>query len=516
MTNTACIVYEYGSQEKLANSLAAQIKTRKWEPTTRHIDTSKDMTSFFKTPGLLDCSVLFLTIGGPQAIEFLWLFRDVCARRARGRRPLLATIPAGIVLDHVRIGTYLYRHGADIVYVNNMRERHLVEAAFRSVGGGATRILACQNPILMQGPLPAEPSPQGRISTVLFAVQTDIPKSKEERAYVARRLCEYAQRHPRRTVLIKPKHRIGEKSGHPQKYPYEEIFPKEAAQYGSPDNLLFTYQDMDVLLNEADLLVTISSTAALEALVRGRRAVAITDFGVKENIGNSYFLGANILASFDDLIEDRVPTAEPAWLREQMNAPTFVDSLGTIEQMVAQQAASRESLPFPHSFYLDSCGPFMVGRFTPLNRYRLKDLPQLTKVIAEPDKTSASIADKMTARIASANKPAAKTPRAEQPKCNLEGLSRYEQARRLLAAKDAKGAERICREALKRMPRSVKHLRQMARILAALGRKDEARHYARVARAARWRVLGPVGRWLGLSSPVAVPHQRPEQSPIAA
>ncbi|MDS4010324.1 MAG: hypothetical protein RKK15_02895, partial [Defluviicoccus sp.] len=87
---------------------------------------------------------------------------------------------------------------------------------------------------------------------------------------------------------------------------------------------------------------------------------------------------------------------------------------------------------------------------------------------------------------------------------------------RLLAAKDAKGAERICREALKRMPRSVKHLRQMARILAALGRKDEARHYARVARAARWRVLGPVGRWLGLSSPVAVPHQRPEQSPIAA
>ena len=516
MSNTACIVYEHGSQEKLAKSLAAQLGKAHWEPTLAHLDTSKDMNGFFKTRGLLDCSAIFLTIGGPKAIEFLWLFREVCARRAVSRRPLIATVPAGIVLDHVRVGTYLYRHGADIVFVNTMRERHLVEAAFRSVGGGATRILACQNPILMQGPLPAKSGNQGQLATVLFAVQTDIPKSKEERAYVARRLCEYAQRHPRRTVLIKPKHRIGEKSGHPQKYPYEDIFPKEAALYGSPDNLMFTYQDMDVLLDEADLLVTISSTAALEALVRGRRAVAITDFGVKENIGNSYFLGANILATFDDIIEDRIPAAEPAWLREQMNAPAFGDSLATVEQMVAHQEASRESLPFPHSFYLDGCGPFMVSRFTPLNRYRLKDLPQLTKAAAEPEKTSTRIADKVTAGPASADKRVAKARPAVQPKANLEGLSRYERAQRLLAANEAKSAEKICREALKRMPQSAKHLRQMARILAALGRKEEARRHMKAARAARWRVLGRLSRWLGRSGSPTAACVRTEQESLAA
>lgn len=516
MSNTACIVYEYGSQEKLAKSLAAELVKRKWEPILRHIDTSENMNGFFKTPGLLDCSAIFLTIGGPQAIEFIGLFREFCIRRVASRRPLLATIPAGIVLDHVRIGTYLYRHGADIVYVNTMRERHLVEAAFRSVGGGTTRILACQNPILMHGPLPAKPGNQGRIATVLFAVQTDIPKSKEERAYVARRLCEYAQRHPRRTVLIKPKHRIGEKSGHPQKYPYEEIFSKEAALYGSPDNLLFTYQDMDVLLDEADLLVTISSTAALEALVRGRRAVAITDFGVKENIGNSYFLGSNILANFDDIIEDRLPAAEPAWLREQMNAPSFVESLATVEQMITQQAASRDSLPFPYSFYLDGCGQFMASRFTPLNRYRLKDLPQLTKVVARPGKTPTSNADTVTVGPASADKRVAKARRADQPKTSLERLTRYEQARRLLAANDAKGAELICREALSRMPRSAKHLRQMASILAALGRKEEARHYRKAARVARWRVLGRLSRWLGMPGSSVAPCGRTEQKPLAA
>lgn len=516
MSNTACIVYEHGSQEKLGKSLAAQFAKSHWEPTLAHLDTTKDMNGFFKTRGLLDFSAIFLTIGGPKAIEFLWLFREVCAQRAVSRRPLLATVPAGIVLDHVRIGTYLYRHGADIVYVNNMRERHLVEAAFRSVGGGTTRILACQNPILMQGPLPDEPGTQRPVSTVLFAVQTDIPKSKEERVYVARRLCEYAQRYPRRTVLIKPKHRIGEKSGHPQKYPYEDIFPQEAVLYGSPNNLMFTYQDMDALLDEADLLVTISSTAALEALVRGRRAVVITDFGVKENIGNSYFLGSNILANFDDILEDRIPAAESAWLREQMNAPTFGDSLATVEQMVMQQAASRASLPFPHSFYLDGCGPFMVGQFTPLNRYRLKDLPQLTKAVAEPGETSTSVANKLTERTASADRRAAKAPRADQPKANLEGLSRYEQAQRLLAAHDAKSAEKICREALKRMPHSAKHLRQMARILATLGRKEEARQHTKAARAARWRVLGRLGRWFGRrGSPIAT-CGRPEQKPFAA
>ena len=516
MSNTACIVYEYGSQEKLAKSLAAQLAKSHWEPTLAHLDTTKDMNGFFKTLGVLDCSAIFLTIGGPKAIEFLWLFREVCARRAVKRRPLLATVPAGIVLDHVRIGTYLYRHGADIVYVNTMRERHLVEAAFRSVGGGTTRILACQNPILMQGPLPVAPATQRPVSTVLFAVQTDIPKSKEERAYVARRLCEYAQRHPRRTVLIKPKHRIGEKSGHPQKYPYEEIFPKEAALYGSPDNLMFTYQDMDALLDEADLLVTVSSTAALEALVRGRRAVAITDFGVKENIGNSYFLGSNILANFDDILEDRIPAAEPAWLREQMNAPTFGDSLATVEQMITQQAASNERLPFPHSFYLDGCGPFMVSRFTPLNRYRLKDLPQLTKAVAEPDKKSTGVANKVTERIVAPDTRVAKPPRADQPKVNLEGLSRYEQAQRLLAANDAKSAEKICREALKRLPQSAKHLRQMASILAALGRTKEAREHTKAARAARWCIIGRLSRWLRRrgSSPAA--YGRPEQKPLAA
>jgi hypothetical protein len=67
------------------------------------------------------------------------------------------------------------------------------------------------------------------------------------------------------------------------------------------------------------------------------------------------------------------------------------------------------------------------------------------------------------------------------------------------------------------MPQSAKHLRQMASILAALGRNDEARQHTKAARAARWRGLGRLGRWLGMSagSPVA-PCAGPKQKPLAA
>ena len=71
---------------------------------------------------------------------------------------------------------------------------------------------------------------------------------------------------------------------------------------------------MSEVLEDADLLVTVSSTAAMEAWARQIPVGILTDVGVGETLGNHHFVASGALTSMRELADDVLPVADEAWL----------------------------------------------------------------------------------------------------------------------------------------------------------------------------------------------------------
>jgi hypothetical protein len=71
---------------------------------------------------------------------------------------------------------------------------------------------------------------------------------------------------------------------------------------------------MDPVLDRTDLCVTVSSTAAIEAMHRNIPTGILVDFGVREHLGNQLFLGSGAMTSWHELLDGAVPRARPEWL----------------------------------------------------------------------------------------------------------------------------------------------------------------------------------------------------------
>jgi hypothetical protein len=70
---------------------------------------------------------------------------------------------------------------------------------------------------------------------------------------------------------------------------------------------------MNAALARSDLLLTVSSTAGVEAIHAGLATGFITDFGVGENVGLPYFLDSGCLVTFDQVDAGAMPQADPLW-----------------------------------------------------------------------------------------------------------------------------------------------------------------------------------------------------------
>jgi hypothetical protein len=149
--------------------------------------------------------------------------------------------------------------------------------------------------------------------TVVFAVQPSVPDSRKDRTYLLGRLVQHARRHPEREVLLKLRSRPGEHTTHIEELPYQKLVQR----LDPPANFRLVYGNMGEVLDRTDLLVTISSTAALESLHRRIPTVVLTDLGVREVLGNHHFVGSGCLASWDQLDAGHRPVPDEEWVARQ-------------------------------------------------------------------------------------------------------------------------------------------------------------------------------------------------------
>ncbi|KJK40981.1 hypothetical protein UK15_04115 [Streptomyces variegatus] len=254
--------------------------------------------------GSYDVLVLSLVGGGVQAM----LHGLARVWENRTERPVVVTGYVGVVYEKLADGLLL-RHGADLVLANSRQDADRFRAVYEGVGADASAVTEVALPFLGGAPYEGEHDPY----TVVFAAQPSVPESRKDRTYLLNRLVQHARRHPEREVLLKLRSKPGEHTTHIEELPYQRLVQR----LDPPDNFRLVYGNMGEVLDRTDLLVTVSSTAALESLHRRIPTVVLTDLGIRESLGNHHFVGSGCLASWDQLDAGHRPAPAEDWVSRQ-------------------------------------------------------------------------------------------------------------------------------------------------------------------------------------------------------
>ncbi|MGW2384510.1 DUF6716 putative glycosyltransferase [Streptomyces sp. NPDC001658] len=297
-----------------------------------------------------DVVVIALVGGGVQAmlhgLARVWADRD--------KRPVVVTGYVGVVYEKLADGLLL-RHGADLVLANSRQDAERFRAVYEGVGADASSVTEVALPFLGGDTYTGEHDPY----RVVFAVQPSVPDNRRDRVYLLERLVRHARLHPEREVLLKLRSRPGEHTTHIEELPYQKLVQR----LDPPANFRMVYGHMGEVLDRTDLLVTISSTAALESLHRRIPTVVLTDLGVREVLGNHHFVGSGCLASWDQLDAGHRPTPDEEWVARQgvVADGSYATAFDAARERIAKLLAAPELPPLAPYYTPETAPGYLPG-----------------------------------------------------------------------------------------------------------------------------------------------------------
>ncbi len=256
--------------------------------------------------------------------------------RSGGRRPVIVSGLPGISVPATRKAVAL-RAQADLFVVHSKREvREFTELAARM--SVPMRFGLATLPFL---PPPAGPTTLS--GDVIFAAQAKVPRTREDRLALLGWLAESARRHPMRRVVVKVRATHGEQQTHAEAHDYAQLMAVLTPP--PPPNLVIEGGAMAAHLAGASGLVTVSSTAAIEAIALGRPVLALDDFGVGARLINTVFIDSGLLGSSEDLIAGRFMHPDATWLDENyFHHPSSDDWASQICELLAERATGEFAL----------------------------------------------------------------------------------------------------------------------------------------------------------------------------
>jgi hypothetical protein len=268
--------------------------------------------------------VVFLSLRGPLIRVVLRAVLEVSARR-----PILVSGLPGISIPATR-KALTFRSQVDLIVLHSKRE-------LRDFPEVAAKLSIEQEFALATLPFFATTHraelPRDEI---VFAAQAKVPRLRSERVAIVGWLAACAVRHPELRVVIKLRAVGNETQTHAEQYPYDQLLCELPSR---PPNLVAESGSMGGHLEHAVGLVTVSSTALLEAAAIGVPGLALDDFGVSEGLINTVFAESNLLGSSVELVAGRFRMPDPAWLDDNyFHAATDDDWAQRIERLVTQRA----------------------------------------------------------------------------------------------------------------------------------------------------------------------------------
>lgn len=350
------------SDRQLADALAGTAFTTD-AARVRHLDELDAELDAF------DPHAVLLALRGP--------FVRVVAPRlnARPDRPVLVSGFPGLTIPAVPKAV-IYREQTDLVVLHSRREVRDFEANAWTLGidrmfglatlpflataagrGGAEPRVDAGDAGSRDGrerpPRPARDAgpPRAAAGDIVFAAQAKVPAERADRVKLLAALAELARRRPEHRVVVKVRARAGEAQTHAEEHDYADLL---ADLDPVPENLVVEDGPMAAKLARAAALVTVSSTAALEAIALDLPVLLVDDFGVAPAMINTVFEGAGLFGSTTDLVAGRFRHADAAWLAD--NYFHEVDASDWVRRLTALVEAREIIAPAPLERRYDLAG----------------------------------------------------------------------------------------------------------------------------------------------------------------
>lgn len=282
---------------------------------------------------------------GPSAHAF-----SEALSRSPHRPVLVAGIP-GIALP-ARRRAWGFRGAIDLLVVHSHHEMAEYERV-RVLTGKSGRIGLATIPFLVAGGHP-EPPDLGALTDggsdpavgggrrVVFATQAKVPRVRSERLAILLALDRLATLRPDLRVVVKTRGTRGEMHTHYEQHHYEDLWRRLVAEgrVGASDAVEFAAGSMADQLADAAALVTVSSTAVLEAMARNVPVLLIDEFGISRRLLNEVFESSGCLGGLDALAAADFRHPARRWLWDNYFHPTTDNTWIAVLEELVQRAAS--------------------------------------------------------------------------------------------------------------------------------------------------------------------------------
>lgn len=231
-----------------------------------------------------------------------------------GRRPVLLTGLPGISIP-ASPRAVSFRRSCDLFVVHSHRERVEFRRVAAEVAPGLGFGLA-RLPFLPLGSPDADVPAPAPGAPLVFASQARVPAAREDREHVLRALAAAAP------AVVKLRAGTGEQQTHREEHPYDVLWAGLVARGEVPAGAVtFATGGMAEAVTASRGLVTVSSTAALEAIALDRPLLVADDFGVSAELINLVFEGSGCLGPLAALADGGLRRPDPEWLADNYFHP---------------------------------------------------------------------------------------------------------------------------------------------------------------------------------------------------
>ncbi|MEO6532762.1 MAG: DUF6716 putative glycosyltransferase [Pseudolysinimonas sp.] len=261
---------------------------------------------------------VLIALRGPVAAVLIRMIAEL------PRRPVIVTGLPGISIPATR-KALAFRRQADLFVLHSRREVREFTLMSREYGWTHRFALAT---------LPFVEQRTGATGTdLVFAAQALVPPLIEDRMRVLELLIATARAQPDHRVVIKVRGLAGERQTHDEVASYPDLLERVA---DAPANLVVSTAPMSTALDAAQGVMTVSSTAAIEAIARGIPVIALDIFGVTPKLINPVFEGSGLFGDGEAVVRREFRHPEPDWLHDNYFHPVEDDEVaGQLEALVA-------------------------------------------------------------------------------------------------------------------------------------------------------------------------------------
>ena len=267
---------------------------------------------------------VLVALRGPVAAVLIRMIAEL------PHRPVIVTGLPGISIPATR-KALAFRRQADLFVLHSRREIREFTVMSREYGWTHRFALAT---------LPFVEERTGAVGTdLVFAAQAVVPPVFDDRMRVLELLIAAARADPARRVVVKVRGLAGERQTHDEQLSYPDLLGRAV---DVPANLIVSSAPMSAALDAAQGVMTVSSTAAIEAIARGIPVIALDIFGVTGKLINTVFEGSGLFGGEGAVVRREFRHPEPAWLDDNYFHPVEEDDVAM--QLEALVAARRQGV----------------------------------------------------------------------------------------------------------------------------------------------------------------------------